>query len=257
MPGGPGGAPLQIVSAGAHTLSVLGAYDGPIDDGRRLDSPHELSRRLTDQDHRRDVVSYLRWHGIRDELSELAEDSLGYLSRGDIARHDRALRESAENDFGFGAVRRGRLDVQTRVPDPIDDGSGELDAVAEIAAGRVVDRIYVHRPRSQLASAPRRRTPVLPHRHRVARRSPARTPPRHRGTPCAEAKGTGALNSAAQAMMTAPNTRARLMSIAPLYPLLGARIQACVGSLTLTSILPMFAPVNRPFMASTHDSMPS
>ena len=30
-----------------------------------------------------------------------------------------------------------------------------------------------------------------------------------------------------------------------------------VGSLIFTSILPMFAPVKSPFMASTHDSMPS
>ena len=33
--------------------------------------------------------------------------------------------------------------------------------------------------------------------------------------------------------------------------------QAVVGSLSLTSILPMFAPVNSPLRASTQDSMPS
>ncbi|BBY94065.1 hypothetical protein MGALJ_37340 [Mycobacterium gallinarum] len=44
---------------------------------------------------------------------------------------------------------------------------------------------------------------------------------------------------------------------AHLYPLSFGGIQPFFGSLIFTNILPMFAPVNNPFMASTHDSMPS
>ena len=96
------------------------------------------------------MVSHLRWHGIGNEFSIFSGDSLGYLSRGDIARQRCALREPAENDLGVGTVRRRRFDVQTRIPDAVDDGSGEFDPIAEIAAGDVVDRIDVHRFRAGL-----------------------------------------------------------------------------------------------------------
>jgi hypothetical protein len=40
--------------------------------------------------------------------------------------------------------------MTARVPDPVDDGLRKRNAVAEIAAGGVVNRIHVHRSRANL-----------------------------------------------------------------------------------------------------------
>ncbi len=88
------------------------------------------------------MVSHPRRHRLGYERSRY---SLRYHGRRDETGHDRALREAPEHRPGVRTVRRRGLDVVDRIPDPLDDRLGELDAAAKIGAGRVVDRIHAHR----------------------------------------------------------------------------------------------------------------
>ena len=72
-----------------------------------------------------------------------------YGRRGDETGHGRALRVSAEHLPGLGAARRHRLDVRTRVTNPVDDRHREIGA-AEVGAGLVVDRVHGERPTADL-----------------------------------------------------------------------------------------------------------
>src|ERR1700738_1871879 len=93
------------------------------------------------------MVRHLGWHRPRNEGSR---HSVRYRGRSDETSHDGALREAAEHDPGVGAIGRRGLNVVGRVPDPRDDGQGEIHAGCEIAAGWVVDRIHVYRLAARL-----------------------------------------------------------------------------------------------------------
>ena len=117
----------------------------PDHDRWRADVAQPLLRRFPEQGDGGDVVSHLWRHRVGYECTEFGRYFVRYDGRGDVTGDDRALGVSTEHDLGVGAVRRRGLDMSARVPDPVDDGSGEFEAIAEIAGSGVVNRIHVDR----------------------------------------------------------------------------------------------------------------
>ena len=170
-----------MVSPSAHRSSVFGTYSGPITTSRRAVILQPLCRRLPEERHRGDVVGDLRRHRLGQERQVLRRHSRWDRRRGDEAGHGRALGIPAEHNPGLGAVRRGCLDMTAGVLDPVDDALGELDAVGEIAAGFVVDRVHVERlGTDRCAQLVDERLPDSADAG-LARRCRGRTPPRRQG----------------------------------------------------------------------------
>src|SRR6185312_17079349 len=96
-------------------------------------------------DHCGHMISHRRWQRLRYVGHELLWYFLGHVSRRDEAGHGGTLGIPTEHHSGIRTIRRRGLDVSAGVPNPVHEGSREIDTSVEVAARLIVDRIDAHR----------------------------------------------------------------------------------------------------------------